>query len=118
MTTDAPPPKLTNMELIYQLEGQPPAQVRIHNRSLIAWDETRPKRQWPVATEAPSLWQTFILWHHLTRTGQVSVDFNAFRDICEAVEAVDDEDGQPVQYEVDPTQPTVTPDSVSLSASQ
>ncbi|VXC21290.1 hypothetical protein [Aeromicrobium sp. 9AM] len=106
----APVPKLTRMELVYQLEGQDPATAVIHNRSLIAWDETRGVRKWGTSQESPFLFQTFILWHHLHRTGQYPSDFNTFRDVCIGCEAVDDEDGEPLEVPVDPTQPTVTPD--------
>lgn len=106
---NAPAPKVNRLKLIYQLTGQEPAEVVVHNRSLIAWDESRGKRKWPTTQEAPSLWATFILWHHLNRTGQYPGDFNRFQDECEAVDVDDDE------VPVDPTQPTAGSDSSSES---
>lgn len=97
-----PAPKLTRMRLAYKLEGQPPVEVIPHNRSLIAWDETRGVRKWPTMRESPFLFQTFIIWHHLNRIGLYKGDFTAFRDECEHTEALDDEEP------VDPTQPDLT----------
>lgn len=103
----APAPRLTRMEFVYQLEGEDEQTVVVHNRSLIAWDETRVKRRWPVATDAPSLWQTFILFHHLSRTGAYAGDFDTFRERCIGLELVDE------KVPVDPTQLAATPDSFS-----
>lgn len=107
-TSNAPAPKLSRLEFVYQLEGADEQTALVHNRSLIAWDETRAKRQWPASTDAPSLWQTFILFHHLTRTGVYEGSFDEFKEQCIGLELVDDE-GVPV----DPTQPEATPDSSS-----
>lgn len=102
---NAPAPKVTRMEMAYQLTDQDEPQTCIvHNRSLIAWDETRGIRKWPSSQDAPFLWQTFIVWHHLNRTGAYKGDFNAFKDDCELVEALDDESP------VDPTQLAATHD--------
>lgn len=116
----SPVPQLTQLQLAYKLEGDDEVHVTgIHNKSLIAWDETRGKRQWPASTEAPSLWQTFILWHHLSRSGAYAGDFNKFRDECIALEVYEEDDEKdrddPTYGEVavDPTQLAVAPDSSS-----
>lgn len=97
-------PRLTRMEFVYQLDGEEEQTTVVHNRSLIAWDETRGVRKWPASTDAPFLWQTFVVWHHLKRTGQTKLTFDQFKDACIGVEAID----EPVP--VDPTQPAATPD--------
>lgn len=109
MTENTKSPQLSRARLAYVLEGQQPEVVVVHNRSMIAWDETRGVRQWPKSTDAPSLWQTFIVWHHLNRRGLYVGDFNVFKDQCEHVEMLDDEEP------VDPTQLAATPDSSSPS---
>ncbi|KAA1380522.1 hypothetical protein [Aeromicrobium fastidiosum] len=102
-------PKLTRMTMGYQLEGQEPETCEVHNRSLIAWDETRGVRKWPSSTDAPFLWMTFIVWHHLNRRGLYAGDFLKFKEECETVESLDDD------APVDPTQPAATPDLSSHS---
>lgn len=103
--------KLTRMAFNYLLDSDPEREqhVEVHNRSLIAWDETRGKRKWPSASDAPFLWQTFIVWHHLNRTGAYVLDFKTFQDDCAVLEAEEDE------VEVDPTRLTATPGSSSPS---
>lgn len=104
------PPKIERLVFAYLLEGDDePQRVTVYNRSLIAWDETRGKRKWPTSTEAPSLWQTFIVWHHLNRSGKTALTFDQFKDACLALELQDE--GEPV----DPTQPTAGPESSSES---
>lgn len=74
------PTAMTPIILDYELADGSTGRERILNRSLIAWDETRAKRQWPTSQDAPSLWQTFILWHALKLTGQYAGEFAAFKD--------------------------------------
>jgi hypothetical protein len=103
-------PTLQQPEFVYLLTGQETQTCRVHNRTLIAWDETRGKRKWPTAAEVPNLWQTFIVWHQLYGSGTYTGNFDQFRDECEAIELVEDQDS-----EADPTQPAVELDSSSSS---
>lgn len=64
--------------------------VQTDNRDLIAWDATRPRRQWPAGTDAPVLWMTYLAWHALKRTGApVPESFDDFTEICVDVRPID-----------------------------
>ena len=83
--------------------GAPAMRVTATNADLVAFDLTRAKHSWPSMRDAPFLWQTFVAWHALRRTGRLASDgkpltFDAFRDTAE-VEADPDE-----SEEADPTQ--------------
>jgi hypothetical protein len=109
MTENTNTQQLHRAKLVYVLEGHDPETVTVHNRSMIAWDETRGVRKWPKSSDAPSLWQTFLVWHHLNRRGEYTGDFNTFKDACEHIEMLDEDEP------VDPTQPAATHDSSSPS---
>jgi len=76
----------------YLLEADEPQAVSIDNRDLVAWDMVRPVRKWPVAGEAPFLFQSFLAWSAAKRAGLTEQTFDAFRDqlvdvnVSEAVE--------------------------------
>lgn len=111
MTENMNRPTIERMVFAYLLDGDDePQRVTVYNRSLIAWDETRGKRKWPTSSEAPSLWQTFIVWHHLNRSGKTALTFDQFKDACLALQLLEDE-----AEDVDPTQPTAGPESSSES---
>ena len=97
--TDAP--TLQRLRIAYQLEGGEPEVVTVHNKSLIAFDETRGKRKWPTPGEAPSLWSTFLVWHTLRARGD-EITYEQFRDRCEAIEVQEEPE------DVDPTPPETT----------
>lgn len=60
--------------------------VTILNASLVAWDRTRATQKWPTLEHAPTLWMTFITWHHLKAAGVVSCTYEEYeRDVCLAV---------------------------------
>lgn len=90
--------KFTRLKLDFELSDGTVDTVTVHNRSMIAWDETRARRQWPQSSDAPFLFQTFIAWHALSRSGRYAGDFNQFQDDCLAIEGAEDE-------AVDPTPP-------------
>ena len=73
--------------------------VATDNRDRIKWDLYRSRSKWPMPTDAPSLWATFLAWSALRRTGATAQDFEAF---SETVVAADAE-----AVDVDPT-PTAT----------
>ena len=95
--TDAP--TLQRLRIAYQLEGEKPDVVTVHNRTLIAYDEVRGKRNWPGPGDAPSLWSTFLVWHTLRGRGH-EMKFDDFRDRCEAIEVQEEpEDVDPTRLE-------------------
>lgn len=62
--------------------------ISITNASLVAWDRTRTKRQWPPVDQAPSLWMTFIAWHHMKAAGLIpeNTSYDDFEStLCVAV---------------------------------
>lgn len=87
--------KLHHHRFAYELSDGTTGEVTVQNRSLIAWDETRGIRKWPDAKEAPTLWQTFLCWHALTRAGEYDGKFDQFKDECEALDMLNLK-GQPV----------------------
>lgn len=100
--SETPIPTISTLDFVYQLTGQDPALCTVHNRSMIAWDETRGKRKWPSSTEAPFLWQTFIVFHHLSRSGVYAGTWEQFREECEAVESIGEDDVDPTQSAAEP----------------
>lgn len=48
--------------------------ITIANASFVAWDRTRSARKWPTVEEAPSLWMTFISWHHMKAAGLIPAE--------------------------------------------
>lgn len=73
----------------------------------IAWDETRTKRKWPTAQEAPQLWAAFLGWHTAKRLGEIDLTWDRFKETALETNVVDDE------VETDPTQPDHTQSSLS-----
>lgn len=81
--------------------------VQTDNRDMVAWDMTRPRKQWPAGDTAPMLWLTFLAWSALRREGHTTAKIDDFLDQCVSVAGVT-EDGD----EVDPA--TGDPDSLSV----
>jgi hypothetical protein len=98
--------------------------VQTDNRDMIQWDATRPRRQWPMGSDAPVLWMTFLAWHAIRRTGGAPGytppdSFDAFSDTCVSVVAID-ADGEPITraggtVAADPTPPEPATGSLSNS---
>ena len=83
----ATPPTLHHYRFAYELADGTTGTVTVKNPSMIAWDETRAARQWPDQGDAPNLWQTFVVWHALHRTGEYKDEFKKFRDDdCDALD--------------------------------
>ena len=92
-------PKMTRMRIAYLLESMSePEVVTIHNRTRIAWDDTRAKRKWPAFNEAPFKFQTFLVWRQLVTDGNYSKSFDEFEQECCEIEPQDEE-------QVNPTSP-------------
>ena len=83
--------------VVSSLTGPDPIEVATDNRDRVAWDLYRSRTKLPTATDAPSLWATFIAWNALKRSGQISATFDEFTAATSAVEA----EARPV----DPTSP-------------
>ena len=83
--------------------------IQTDNRDMVAFDLHRSRAGWPKLADAPILWMTFLAWHALKRSGELSESFDDFNGRCLAVKMLD-EDGNEVQpgqepAGVDPTQP-------------
>jgi hypothetical protein len=63
-------------------------EARVVNPDYLMWDRTASRQGWPTATQAPFLWQTFLTWAALRRTGQIDgVTWEVFSDkLAEQVE--------------------------------
>jgi len=68
------------------------------NRDWVAYDLTRPKRQWPSFEDAPFVGTTFLAWSALRRAGKTQLKLDEFLE-----QATDVTMGEAV--EIDPTQP-------------
>ena len=91
--------QMTRTRIAYLLEGMAePVVVTIHNRTRVAWDETRAKRKWPKFDEAPFKFQTFLVWRQLVFDGLYSESYDKFEETCIDVEVQDGDEP------VDPTQ--------------
>ena len=89
-------PKLHHYRFAYELADGTTGTVAVKNASMIAWDETRAKRQWPDQQAAPNLWQTFVVWHALHRTGEYKGEFVKFReDDCDGLDMLNS-DGESI----------------------
>lgn len=77
---------LQRVKLTVELNDETVHNITITNASLVAWDRTRAKRQWPAVDVAPSLWQTFIAWHHMKAAGLITAEFQEFEEtLCVVV---------------------------------
>lgn len=106
------PTAITPIVLDYELADGTTDRIRILNRSLIAWDETRGKRKWPSSEDAPTMWQTFVLWHALKMSGKYEGSFDQFKDVDLIQSEMQDQDDVAEEDEVPPTQ-TIGPVSPS-----
>jgi len=96
------------MRLHVELNDGTEHDITIGNPSLVAYDRTRTKRQWPDAESAPMVWMTFLAWHQLTAQKIVSCKLEEFESqVCVGVEVVKRKKGK----KVDPTRPTAESDS-------
>lgn len=63
--------------------------VQTDNRDLVMWDVVRTRKGWPVTSDAPMLWITFLAWHALHREhGPVPDKFEDFQRVCVQVESL------------------------------
>lgn len=91
--------RLAKLRLQIELETGEIHSVIVSNASMVAWDRTRSKRDWPTQEDAPILWQTFLAWHQLTAAGIYTGTFDEFTDRdCVAV-GMTDRDGVPYATE-------------------
>lgn len=111
---------MQRMEIDVELDTGEEFRVRVSNVSLVAFDRTRVKRNWPSADDAPMAWATFVAWHQMNAQGLVSCTFEEFEQtrcvVCRVVNAgneaeADEGDG------LDPTRPTPAPIASSPSPS-
>lgn len=70
--------QLERLEAHVELDGGESFDVTVGNRDFVAWDLVRSKRNWPAASEAPFLLNTFLAFAALKRTRQVSQTFESF----------------------------------------
>lgn len=95
---------ISKMHIAVEMIDGTERNITVGNPSLVAYDRTRAKRQWPKASEAPSLWTTFISWHHMKAAGLYDGTADEFMDRdCIGCEPVD-EDGESI------TDPEAEPD--------
>jgi hypothetical protein len=134
---DKATPKLHHYKFAYELADGRTGTIDVKNASLIAWDMTRGARKWPDQQGAPNLWQTFVVWHALTRIDEYAGKFEEFKDRdCDAIDMLNsegesitatamaralaqtEEDGEPhapdvnpedAMVPVDPTRPVAAP---------
>ena len=84
--------------------------VQVWNSDYIRWDTTRARQKWPGPEDAPMLWQGFIVWSALRRTGVIPADmpWEAFRDASPQITPLND-DGTPVEPGQTSEEETVDP---------
>lgn len=93
---------MKRIDLTVELDDGSTHQIKVANPSLVAWDRVRGQRKWPTTEEAPSLWMTFIAWHHMKALGLVDCDYSEFEETrCVGIDGGDEED----QADEDPTPP-------------
>lgn len=56
--------------------------VQVLNVDLVRYDRTAAKHGWPALGSAPSLWNTFVCWSAMRRTGVIGADmkYEAFEE--------------------------------------
>ena len=69
---------MKKVKLDVELDDGTTHHLTIGNPTMVAWDRTRTKREWPKTSEAPSLWMTFLAWHHMTAAGLIDCTFTDF----------------------------------------
>src|SRR5262245_65793456 len=71
--------------------------VQVVNADLVRFDRTAAKHDWPRADRAPMLWNTFIVWAAMRRTGAIAGDmtWEAFEGLALAIQPAkrDDRNG-------------------------
>jgi hypothetical protein len=112
--------RLASPKLAVQLADGSRLEVQTANPDLIRYERTAARHKWPVMTEAPVSWLTFLAWAALRREGQLpaEVTWERFSDeLCLAVERSDDDDSETDDDDRpagavmfgDPTQPVPDP---------
>lgn len=105
---------MKRMEIDVELDTGEEYRVRISNVSLVAFDRTRVKREWPSADDAPMAWATFLAWHQMKAEGTVTCTLDEFEQtkcvVCRVVSESDKaEDAGDADDAVDPTPTTPAP---------
>lgn len=113
---------LERVEVDVELDDGTEHHLTIGNPSLVAWDRIRAANKWPTVAEAPSLWMTYIAWHHMKHALKViDCTYDVFEsEKCVAIQAPEDtappvehnEKGEAVPV-VDPTPLAAVPGSPS-----
>jgi len=102
-------PRLTNPVCHVTMADGGQYDVTATNGDLIAYDLTRGARKWPLPSDAPMLYQTFIAWKACTREALVDpkMPWETFvRDAVQVTTTRDDGDGDvPDTVDLDPTRP-------------
>lgn len=64
--------------------------VQVLNVDLVRFDRTAAKHDWPRADRAPMLWNTFVVWSAMRRTGAIpeSLKWEQFEERALAVSPV------------------------------
>jgi hypothetical protein len=78
--------------------------VQSVNADQLSYEDTRPRRKWPMITEGGiQRWHTFLAWSAARRAGSYTEPFEKFADDAVDVECTDEDEvaGEPV----DPTLP-------------
>jgi len=79
------------------------------NADMVAYDLTRGPRKWPLPSDAPMLYQTFLAWKALTREALIDpkTPWDVFVGTAVQVQTTRDDGGGPVPdtADVDPTRP-------------
>lgn len=80
--------------------------VQVRNPDFLRWDKTAAKHGWPEAQKAPFLWNTFVVWAALRRTGAIGQDvtWETFETAAASVKMVTGDDLNGLADAVDPTE--------------
>lgn len=74
---------MKRLEITVELNDGTSHDLVIANPSLVAWDRTRAKWNWPKADDATLLWMTFVAWHHMKAHGLVKCEYTEFEEkVC------------------------------------
>lgn len=99
------------MQLTVEMQdGTVHKELRVLNPSLVAYDRSRSKRDWPHPKEGPVFWLTFLAWHTLKAQQKYDGTFEQFS----STDCIDIDDGEDEDDEPDPTRRAATEDEFSI----
>lgn len=65
-----------------------PLDITVPNSAQVDWEIERSAKKYPDASDAPTLWSSFVSWSAAKRAGQIDpvMPYEAFRESLESIE--------------------------------